>query len=193
MTKAVRKRLLLCVLLLTVCIVIVINFLFWFIPYKKHRVNNTDAAESNIFLPMPESVLYISAEGTHRLLTDAEVAQIYAVFQALMNRVKSFRIEQYKCDGVVKVNSGKIIRTADVPRLEFRYAQRQRYIGTSPASAGHGYENALTYDAMMLLIYNSYIELIPYKGVGYVRNSSEHARMDFYANYYEFKMAVSVL
>ena len=191
MTKKQKRLLIFGISFLCLCAILF--SCFWFIPYRRHWTFRKTPVETDAFLPKPDSVLYISSSGETRLLTDLEIERVYSAFQAAMESIKSFKIVQYKCDGAVKVNAAKKIRTAEIPRLEFRYEQRQRYVGENLAQIGNGYLEPIEFDAMMLLVDKSQMTAIPYKGWQYSRDSNEHALIDFYASYYEFKETVASL
>ncbi|MBQ9098822.1 MAG: hypothetical protein IJY50_05270 [Clostridia bacterium] len=191
MTKAKKKILKISISIS--CVALALFSVFWFFPHCRHWTFRKTPVETDAFLPKPDSVLYISSSGKTRLLTDSEIERVYSAFQAATESIKSFKIVQYKSDGSVKVNAAKKIRTAEMPRLEFRYEQRYRYVGENPAQMGNGYTEPIEFDAMMLLVGEGQMTAIPYKGWYYSNASNEHAMIDFYANYYEFKEVVTTL
>ena len=192
-----KKKLILTILAASLILICVAAILFYYaslsLPYQRHRCADETPLESSVFLPKPDSMLYLSPTGEGRVLTNEEAEQIYAAFSVLMGRVKSFTPQICKCGDSIDINGKELILESGVDCIEFRYNRRQCYTAGSPAVKGYPLSEPLEFDAVMLVLQHQVLVAVPYKGMRYTNEGAESPMLKFYAQYYEFKQSVAAL
>lgn len=155
MTKC-KKRLLIA-LVCMLCVLTTLFSVYWFVPYTKHWTFKKTPVETDQFLPKPDSMLYIE-NGKARKLTDEQRDAVYEEFMMLMS--SEFQLGSWM--GPLKPKHVWHYITEDTC-LEFRYAQRQRFVGKLEDTRKSSID-VFEFDAVLFTLAGA---ILPYKGIRY--------------------------
>jgi hypothetical protein len=160
-------------LLVLLGIVVLTTYIFA-APIGRHRASNTDAVETEIFVPPPDSIAYIKG-GIAIEVSDEKRDQIYNVFAGMAAAKPKFNyywttIGKHRLIKYVTVNTS----------IEFRYEQRLKT------------ERGREYDAI-LLSFDGEGRLVPvYSKNGIYNTDATYGHFRFTDEYYaELKQAVN--